>query len=56
MFKLPSSANARQPPCQAELDSLPENKFKTKPTTSSAKSIGNRAVILPIPLAADHLQ
>lgn len=55
MISLPSSASAKQPPCHAESDSRPENKFNTKPNTSSAKSTGNLAVILPIPFAADHL-
>lgn len=52
---LPSSANARQPPCQAESLSLKLNSSSTDVTTSSANSLGNLPVILPIPLAADHL-
>lgn len=52
---LPNSAIVKQPPCHASCGSNGFRISMTDPTTSSPKSFGKRLVILPIPLAADHL-
>ena len=49
-----SSATAKHPPCQAPSLSLSEKSWRIEQRTSSAKSLGSRAVTRPIPLAADQ--
>lgn len=52
---LESSPRVRQPPCHVSSVSFGEKRSRTPLTTSSAIAISSLDVILPIPLAADHL-